>query len=111
MTYGEYLEKIVWGNDWRVPLIIWGIIILGFLVGCLIIVARYCLVSINELFGQVKALEFSKQDDKSEYISNDEWSELCKAQGFDFSVKPYEKITRNQAIRLLEYLTNQKIKE
>ena len=106
MTYEEYLEAIAWGNDWRVPLIIWGIIILGFLVACLIIVARYCLVSINELHGQVKALEFSKKDDESAYLTDDEWLELCKEYGLDLSVKPYDKITRNQAERLLEFLKN-----
>lgn len=108
MTYEEYLEAIAWGNDWRVPLIIWGIIILGILVACLIIVARYCLVSIDELYGQIKSLEFSKQDDTSQYITDEEWIQLCKDYGFDFNVKPIEKITYNSAIRLLEFLKNRK---
>lgn len=97
MTYEEYLESIAWGNDWRVPLIIWGIIILGVFVGCL-------LITVKHLFQEIEVLKITKQDDQSQYITDGEWFKLCDQYKVKISVKPIDKITLNQAIRILEFI-------
>lgn len=62
----------------------------------------------GEIYHRVGQLEIHKQDDTSAYITDEEWTELSKQYGFDWDIKPYHKITRNSAIRLLEYLKAKK---
>lgn len=70
----------------------------------LFIIASVNIRNIDILFGRVQSLQISKQDDTSAHITGDEWLELAKSYGFDTSVKPDIPLTRDTAIRLLQYL-------
>lgn len=73
-------------------------------VGILAIFVKNLYSVYHELCRRIGLIEINKQDDVSEYITDEEWFELCKEYGFDWDVKPYEKITHDSAVRLLEFL-------
>lgn len=73
-------------------------------VGILAIFVKNLYSIYHELYRRIGLIEINKQDDVSEYITDEEWFELCKEYGFDWDVKPYEKITHDSAVRLLEFL-------
>lgn len=88
------------------------IYVLGFLllaivfVCCMLIgIVRINQKNIDTLFGRVQALQFSKQDDTSKQLTDEEWINLCKMYRLELP-KPHNKITYNTAIVLLEYLNN-----
>ena len=69
----------------------------------LFIIASVNIRNIDILFGRVQALQITKQDDVGEYLTEEEWDNLCSEYHLEL-VKPYGNITRNTAISLLKQL-------
>lgn len=74
------------------------------IIGILAVFVKNLYSVYHDLYKRTALLEISKQDDASAYITGEEWTELCKKYGFEWNVKPFDKITHDSAIRLLEYL-------
>ena len=85
-------------------LMFYAIMFMLLVVGILAIFVKNLYSVYHELYRRIGLIEINKQDDVSEYITDEEWFELCKEYGFDWDVKPYEKITHDSAVRLLEFL-------
>lgn len=74
------------------------------IIGILAVFVKNLYSVYHDLYKRTELLEINKQDDASAYITDEEWQELCKEYGFDWDVKPYEKITHDSAVKLLEFL-------
>lgn len=82
----------------------YALMFLALVIAVLIIFMKNLYAVYHELYQRTGKIEVQKQDDTSAYITDDEWMELCKQYGFEWGVKPYDKITHDSAVRLLEYL-------
>lgn len=85
-------------------LLFYAVAFLLLVVGVLVVFVKNLYSVYHDLYKRIELLEINKQDDTSSYITEEEWQELCKQYGFEFTVKPYHQITHDSAVRLLEYL-------
>ena len=83
-----------------------GLLLFGFIVICRLIYLN--VKEMEYLYMWLNKMEISKQDDTSEYITDEEWLELSKKYGFDWDVKPYDQMTYIKAVKLLEYLKDKR---
>lgn len=86
----------------------YGVMFLVFAIAILVGFVKSLYSAYGEIYHRVGQLEILKQDDTSAYITDEEWLELSRSYGFDWDVKPFQKITRDSAVRLLTYLNNKK---
>lgn len=89
----------------------YGLMFIALIVGILAVFVKNLYSVYEEIYSRLALIEIKKQDDTSQYITDEEWQELCKQYGFDWNVKPYDKITHDSAIRLLEYLSDKRTSE
>ena len=82
----------------------YGVMFIVLVVAVLAVFVKNLYAVYHEMYTRIGLIEIHKQDDRSAYITDDEWFELCKEYGFDWDVKPYQKITHDSAVRLLQYL-------
>lgn len=82
----------------------YAVMFIVFTSACLVVCMKSLYSAYHEMYKRIGLIEIHKQDDTSAYITDEEWTELSKHYGFDWDIKPYHKITRNSAVRLLEYL-------
>lgn len=95
-------------SDLTFTVLFYAVMFLVFVIALLVGFVKSLYSAYHEMYKRIGLIEIHKQDDTSAYITDEEWSELSKQYGFDWDIKPYHKITRNSAIRLLEYLKAKK---
>ena len=89
----------------------YAVMFIVFASACLVVCMKSLYAAYHEMYKRIGLIEIQKQDDQSAYITDDEWFELSKQYGFEWDVKPYQKITHDSAVRLLQYLKNRKSEE
>ena len=86
----------------------YAVMFLVFVIALLVGFVKSLYSAYHEMYTRIGQLEIHKQDDTSAYITDEEWLELSRSYGFDWDVKPYQKITHDSAVRLLEYLNSKR---
>lgn len=86
----------------------YGVMFIVLVVAVLVVFVKNLYSVYHEMYTRIGLIEFQKQDDTSAYITDEEWFQLCKEYGFDWDVKPFQKITHDSAVRLLEFLKQKK---
>lgn len=86
----------------------YALMFLALVIAVLIIFVKNLYAVYHEIYQRIELVEIQKQDDTSAYITDEEWTELSKQYGFDWDVKPFQKITHDSAVRLLEFIKRKK---